>query len=252
MNIITDNREFVVATVLTVMATLIFTLTLDFRTVNALIALHVILASLAFAIGGVSLLSRKGGPLHKRTGQLFYLMMVISCTLTLIVSMMPNHISPTMFQISVLGLYFLIGGKRSIAFKKPEHRVLIDQLLAYSVVSVGLVVVFYSLVLNAEFHPLRTVFSSVGIVFGVIDLWAFKRRELLIRKWLAFHLSKMTAGYTTAVTGFFVAQNILSGYYNWFTPTVIYLAYLAYWLIKLKVFQPVKVNSQQESKFAEL
>lgn len=251
MNILTDNRYFTVATALTLMVTLVFTLALDFRAVNALIAIHVILASFAFLVGGVSLLSRKGSPLHKQSGQLFYVMMVISCVLTLMVSMMPNHISPSMFQISVLSLYFLIGGKRSIAFKQPAHRLLIDLLLAYSVISVGLVVMFYSVVLNAEFHPLRTVFSSIGIVFGVIDLWSFQRRELVKRKWLAFHLSKMVAGYTTAVTGFFVAQNILSGYYNWFTPTVIYLVYLVYWLIKLKVFQPVKVSTRQKSNFAE-
>jgi hypothetical protein len=41
-------------------------------------------------------------------------------------------------------------------------------------------------------------------------------------------------GYTAAVIVFFVVQDVLSGYYNWFLPTFIALGYILYWMFKLK------------------
>ncbi|TQV89277.1 DUF2306 domain-containing protein [Aliikangiella coralliicola] len=238
MKNISDKNLFVTATSLALIASILLMLFFEFRGVNALIVVHVILGSLAFVIGGIALISKKGSPLHRLTGKLFYISMTVSVSLTLLVSMMPNHVSPSLFQIGVLSLYFLIGGRRSLAFKRSEHQLLIDRILAYSVISVSLVIMLYSVVLDGEFYPLRTVFGSIGIAFGLIDLILFNQPQNIKRKWLVLHISKMLGGYTAAVTAFFVAQNILSGYYNWFIPTVFGLIYIFFWLVKLKTFKP--------------
>ena len=228
-----DKNLFILLTGLVLVITLIMTIWLEFRLVNAFIVEHVVLGSIAFFVGAVALISRKGSALHKLYGQLFYGLMTASCVLTLIVASMPFHISFSMFQISVMSLYFLIGGKRSLQFRKSDHQFLVDKILAYVVIVVSLYVMLYSVVLDGTFYPLRTVFGVVGCGFALVDLFLFKKIKNIQKHWLSFHLSKMTAGYTTAVTGFFVAQNILGGYYNWFTPTVVCLFFIFYSIFKL-------------------
>jgi uncharacterized membrane protein len=211
---------------------------------QSLIYSHVFLGGLAFLIGASALFSKKGSPLHKLTGKIFTITMLVSVSISVIVSLLPGHVSPTMFHIGLLTLYFLIGGIRSVAFKNlaiknPNPQIIIDQLLSYAIITISIMVMSYSVILDGNLHPLRTVFGTIGIGFGILDILLFRKPSNLKRKWLILHLSKMLGGYTAAVTAFFVAQNILTGYYNWFAPTVIGLTYITFWLIKLKTFRPV-------------
>jgi uncharacterized membrane protein len=231
------TKLFLITSTLALLASLLLQQFFKFDTANSLIFVHVVLGSLACVIGGVTLLSKKGSPLHKRSGTIFYVAMVVSVSITLVVSLTPNHFSLTLFHIGVLSLYFLIGGKRSIAFKLPTHKLLIDRLLAYIIVAVSLVIMSYTIVLHGSIHPLRTVFGIIGMGFGLFDLWLFKKPESIHTKWLLLHLSKMLGGYTAAVTAFFVAQNILSGYFNWFLPTAVGLSYIFFWMFKLQTFR---------------
>jgi uncharacterized membrane protein len=233
-----DTNLFIVTSTLAVLSSLLLNQLFDFSLVNSFIVVHVILGALAFLVGGITILSKKGSPLHKLSGKVFYISMVVSVSFTLLVSLLPNHISPSLFQIGILSLYFLIGGKRSITFKQPNHQLFIDRSLAFIVISVSLGIMLYSVIINGSFHPLRTVFGTIGIIFGLFDLMLFKNVQNLKRKWLILHLSKMLGGYTAAVTAFFVAQNLLSGYYNWFVPTVFGLTYILFWMFKLKAFKP--------------
>ncbi|TQV75241.1 DUF2306 domain-containing protein [Aliikangiella marina] len=223
----------------------------DFRVVNAMIVVHVLLGGLAFLVGSIAFISTKGKSIHKLTGRIFYIVMTTSVAFSLIVSMQPNHVSPSLFQIGVLTLYFLIGGNRSLSYKNANHCLLIDQLLAITVVLVSVIVMFYSVVLDGVFFPLRTVFGSIGIVFGVLDLVVFSRPQVAEKNWLILHLSKMVGGYTAAVTAFFVAQNLLTGYYNWFVPTVFGLSYIGYWLVKLKSKRPMTNRVMKKIKLAK-
>lgn len=214
-------------------------LSFGFNFAWALIYIHVALGFFAFAVGAVTLFSKKGSTWHKNTGLVFYYSMVVSVALSLLVSLLPEHLSPTMFHIAVLSLYFLLGGKRSLKFKTKSHNFNIDKALAYWVIVTSLAVMGYSFFIEGRLHPLRTVFGTIGLVFGGLDLWMFRSPNTVSRKWLLLHLSKMLGGYTAAVTAFFVAQNILSGYFNWFLPTVFGVSYIVFWAIKLKTFKPV-------------
>ena len=86
-----------------------------------------------------------------------------------------------------------------------------------------------------RFQPLQTVFGLVAVAFCATDIGLFLKPGYAQKYWLALHLTKMLAGYATAVTGFFVAQQILGGYFDWFTPTVITFVMIFYWLVKLRV-----------------
>jgi uncharacterized membrane protein len=217
------------------LAVAVMMLSLGFNFAWALIYMHVALGFLAFAVGAVTLFSKKGKTLHKNTGLVFYYSMVVSVALSLVVSLLPEHLSPTMFHIAVLSLYFLLGGKRSLKFKTKNHNFNLDKTLAYWVVLTSLAVMGYTFFVEGRVHPLRTVFGTIGLVFGALDLWMFRSPDTVSRKWLFLHLSKMLGGYTAAVTAFFVAQNILSGYFNWFVPAVFAVAFILYWAYKLRL-----------------
>ncbi|BDX04841.1 DUF2306 domain-containing protein [Planctobacterium marinum] len=229
-------RYLSITSTLSIIATALFVILLEIRLVNGLIAAHVILGSLAFVVGGLALIAKKGGRLHKLTGTLFFLLMTLSAVFTLIVATMPFHFSTSMFQISVMTLYFLLGGIRSLYFKNPKHHYRLDYTLIGVTASVSLFILFYSKWLYGGFQPLQTVFGVVAIGFCLVDLWLFSQPGLARKRWLVLHLSKMLAGYATAVTGFFVAQKILGGYFDWFAPTVLTLLTIFYWMLKLNVF----------------
>ncbi|MGX5202106.1 hypothetical protein [Aliikangiella sp. IMCC44632] len=242
MKNLSDSYLFGYTCLLAVLACWLLNQFLDFSLINSIIVVHVLLGSIAFLVGGITLFSKKGGRVHKTSGKIFYISMVVSVALTLLVSVSPNHISPSLFQIGVLSLYFLIGGKRSIGLKQPNPRLFIDRSLATIVICVSLFIMAYSVVLDGSFNPLRTVFGSIGIAFGVFDLILFKQPQTIKRKWLVLHLSKMLGGYTAAVTAFFVAQQILTGYYDWFMPSVFGLSYILFWLLKLKAFKLARMS----------
>ena len=233
MNILSKINPLIITLAVALFSALQLNLFFNFSGINSLIVVHVLLGAVAFLVGGITLMSKKGSELHKRSGRLFYNSMVVSVALTLVVAVAPNHISPTLFHIGILSLYFLIGGKRSISFKQAGHTFNFDRLIAVTVLLVSLFIIAYSISEEGRVNPLRMVFGSIGAVFAGVDLWLFKRPDAIKKKWLLLHLSKMIGGYIAAVTAFFVAQNLLSGYFNWFVPTFVGVAYLLYWCLKL-------------------
>lgn len=246
MKKINESSAFIYTTIVAFMSTIIMVTLVDLTWITSVIYTHVGLGSLAFIIGALTLFLKKGSPLHKLTGKIFYYSMTVSVVISLLVSVTPGHISPTMFHIAVLSLYFLIGGKRSILFKKAQHSVKPDQILAFIVIITSVAVMAYSILIEGRVHILRTVFGTIGMVFGGLDLWVFSDHKKIKRRWLFLHLSKMIGGYTAAVTAFFVAQNILSGYFNWFAPAFFAVSYVSYWALKQGTFKPQHLPVQQQ------
>ncbi len=238
MTQLSHSRLLLITSCLALFGWIILQQLFHYSQTNSLIVVHVILGSVAFLVGGITLLSKKGSALHKASGKLFYHSMLVSVSLTLVVALLPNHFSPTLFHIGILSLYFLIGGNRSIRFKQRDHQLYFDKLLAYTIVLSSLAIILYSLLWDNNLNPLRIVFGSFGIIFGAIDIALFNHPNKLKKTWLMLHLSKMLGGYTAAVTAFFVAQNLLSGYFNWFVPSVLGVSYIFFWLIKLRGFKP--------------
>ena len=145
-------KQLSVTAVFALIATGLFTTLLEIRIVNALIAVHVIYGSLAFLVGGLALVAQKGAQLHKLTGTLFFLFMTISTVFTLIVAIMPYHFSTSMFQISVMTLYFLVGGIRSLSFNKANHRLYLDYGLLSITIVISVFILFYSKWLYGGFN----------------------------------------------------------------------------------------------------
>lgn len=197
-----------------------------------LIFTHIGFGSIALISGAISMITKKGDWLHKKSGKVFYYTLLISALISLIVSLMPNHQSPFFFCLGLFSLYFIIGGYRSLAFKKKNVTFGQDKIIACLIILVGLVMMTYPILLHGKINIVLFYFGAVGIVFGAIDLLLFQNSNRTRKNWLNIHLIKMTSTYLIAVTAFVVNQSIL-GIWGWFTPTIVGNIYLLYWLIKL-------------------
>lgn len=194
---------------------------------------HAPLGGIALLTGGISLIAIKGSNVHKKSGKIFFFSMLFSALSAFIISVLPNHESPFLFSIGLFSIYFLISGLRSLNFKQKEFHLKIDKIIAYLITLTGIVMILYPIVLYSKLNIILTVFGAVGIVFGLRDLKLFKDIQRLKKNWLKLHLGKMTGGYISAVSAFFVVNQILAGIWNWFVPGIVGSGYITYWMIKL-------------------
>ncbi len=201
--------------------------------------IHVPLGGIALLTGGIPLLAKKGNNVHKKSGKIFFFSMLLSAISAFIISVLPNHESPFLFSIGLFSTYFLISGLRSLKFKQKELQLKTDKIIAYFITLTGIVMILYPMVLYSKLNIILTVFGVVGIVFGLRDLKLFKDSKKLKKSWLKLHLGKMTGGYISAVSAFFVVNQILPGILNWFVPGIIGSGYITYWMIKQNKKKPV-------------
>jgi uncharacterized membrane protein len=204
--------------------------------------IHAPLGGIALFAGGIALIAKKGSQLHKKSGEVFFYSMLISAIAAFIISVLPKHENPFLFSIGLFSSYFLISGLRSLQYKQREFELKIDKIIAYLIALTGFSMILYPIVLFSQLNIILTVFGIVGIVFGFRDLKLFRDKERLKKSWLKLHLGKMTGGYISAVSAFFVVNQILPGIWNWFVPGIIGSMYIACWMIKQNKKKPVANN----------
>ncbi|MBT6161431.1 MAG: DUF2306 domain-containing protein [Flavobacteriaceae bacterium] len=204
--------------------------------------IHAPLGGIALFAGGIALIAKKGSQLHKKSGKVFFYSMLISAIAAFIISVLPKHENPFLFSIGLFSSYFLISGLRSLQYKQREFELKIDKIIAYLIALTGFSMILYPIVLFSQLNIILTVFGIVGIVFGFRDLKLFRDKERLKKSWLKLHLGKMTGGYISAVSAFFVVNQILPGIWNWFVPGIIGSMYIACWMIKQNKKKPVANN----------
>ena len=196
---------------------------------QSLIYAHIVLGGIALLTGGVALIVQKGSTVHKRSGRVFYFTMLGSAVVALVVALMPNHESPFLFAVGVFSIYFLLGGVRSLRFKRRDIDLTLDKTISVAVILTGIFMIGYPLVVAGKVNIVLLVFGIASLFFGFSDLRRYRQPEQLRKEWLQSHLGKMTGGYIAAVSAFFVVNDILPGIWNWFVPSIVGTAYIIYW-----------------------
>jgi uncharacterized membrane protein len=200
-----------------------------------LIFTHAFLGALAILSGLVAIIVKKGSKNHKSAGKTFFYCMLFSAIAAFIISVLPGHENPFLFGIGIFSTYFLIGGYRSLKYKEDELNLIRDKILAIIIILTGIGMILYPIISQGVLNIVLTVFGIASIAFGIQDLRLFNNSQKVKEGWLASHLGKMMGAYISATTAFFVVNNILPGFFNWFAPSLPGTIYIIYWIRKIKV-----------------
>lgn len=201
---------------------------------QALIIFHIICGCIALVSGAFAISSKKGSLLHKKSGKIFYYAMLFGVSVSCIVSFLPNHQNPFLFAIGVFSLYLVIGGKRSLSYKNPQHNFSPDKLVSLIMLLTGIGMIVLPIILKGKINIILLVFGIIGIVFALRDITQYKNPSILKEKYLSLHIGKITGGYIAAVSAFLVVNQVFPGVLNWFLPTIPGTAFITYWLFKIK------------------
>lgn len=202
-------------------------------TIQLLIYSHIVSGAIALLTGSVSLVAKKGGFLHRKSGLIFVFTMLVSTTLSMTVAVQPNHINTFLFSIGILTIYFVIGGYLALRYKKKYVNLIADRCLALSMFVIGIAMMSNAFFLN-EFNIAVFAFGALGTVFAIKDFANFYFHEELHKHWLTLHLGKITGGYISAFTAFIVVNQYIPGIFGWILPGIIGGVFIAIWSRKVK------------------
>lgn len=197
-------------------------------TVKILIYFHASLGGLALLAGFIAAMTTKGSKTHKKFGSVFHHSMVISVLISIFIALIPSHFNPFLLGIGVFSLYSVISGRRCLKVLKPNYNLIPDKVLAYGLLVNSVLMIGLPLILTREINIILAVFGILGLLAGIRDLIAFQNFEQLKRDRIKHHINKISGGYIAAVTAFLVVNELLPGYWAWFTPTVIGSLYATY------------------------
>jgi hypothetical protein len=215
-------------------------------------ALHITGGFIALVSGGVALLVRKGGPVHRAAGRIFLFSMIVTSVLAIYLAIaVPNQLVNAFIGTFVL---YLIGSAWLTVHRKAEVSGLPEK--------VGLVI---SLILCAPFAvlsfelaaglppllkssvPLKgPVAIAIYSFTGVLILAAYGDAKVILRggtfgaRRIGRHLWRMCLGLTLTTGSAFTNgfARFLPGPYHvplgFFLPQFIPLLFLLYWLIRVQ------------------
>ena len=189
-------------------------------TIQTLILLHIVFGATALLSGSIALIVKKGGFVHRKSGLVFVVTMLVSAVLSMIIAVQPNHLNSFLLSIGVLTLYFVIGGYLALRYKKKYVNLLADKCLALAMFVIGIAMIIYPIYLG-HFNIVMMVFGALGTVFAITDFARFAKHEELHKHWLTLHLGKITGGYISAFTAFIVVNQYLPGIVGWLLPGVV-------------------------------
>jgi uncharacterized membrane protein len=202
-------------------------------TIQVLVYIHVIFGAVALLTGSISLVAQKGGFIHRKSGLVFVLTMLISAAVSMAVAVQPTHTSPFLLSVGVLSIYFVTSGYLALRYKKKYVNLLADKCLALAMLVIGIAMMSNSFYLDS-LNIVMLVFGALGTVFAVKDFMHFSKHEELQKHWLTLHLGKITGGYISAFTAFVVVNQYIPGIVGWILPGLIGGVFIGIWINKVK------------------
>ena len=200
-------------------------------TYKVLLYIHIIFGGMALLSGLISMISKKGGRPHKKSGKVFTTSMWIVIASAIIIAIMKNN--HFLIMVGIFSFFQNYKGNRAIKNKslKPNTLDWLVIVLAF----LNTVVMIYSM------QPVLLVFGgiSVFLIISQINTYrkALKHIELPKLQWLKQHIGMMIGTYIATITAFLVqnGNNFLPvkfGVFMWLLPTVILTPLIFYWTKK--------------------
>ncbi len=209
------------------------------QTIKIFIYIHAFFGGLGLITGTISMISKKGSPLHKKTGKLFSIGMITSSIISLPIAWMPNHENLFLFLIGLFTIYLVLTGNRALTFKATHKRQAntIDKTISGSMLLISAIMSIlgiYGLATGVTNSVLFLFFGGFGILMTVKDFKFFKTFSSTKNSWLANHIGKMIGAFIASITAFIVAGLSINTLMAWITPSILGTLYIIYWRRKVK------------------
>jgi uncharacterized membrane protein len=194
--------------------------------------IHVAAAVIALVAGPLSMLTKKGGRLHRRAGIAY----VVGMSIIFVTSLIMSIFNTVLFLIAVafLTFYSTISGTRVLDRKRAEQRATwVDYALGLMTLAVGLGLlgsVVWSLLRGEPFGAMTIVIGIFGFVLSSQaggDLRDFLRGTFVPQAWLFEHIARMCGSYIGLITALMVQSGPRVGlpdewaWVAWILPTII-------------------------------
>jgi len=199
------------------------------------IYIHAFFGGIGLISGTLSLVTKKGSKIHKKSGKWFVIGMLVSSGLSLPIASMPGHYSPFLFLIGLFTIYMVLVGKRVLRFKRKTAQVTkADWAITITMTILSLMMIL-SGVLNVFGNKILFIFFgiiSLVLCFQDFRFWRNPRKSKT--GWLAQHIGKITGAYIASVTAFLVGGMKVQGLMVWILPSIIGNAFIIYYIIKIR------------------
>ncbi len=198
-----------------------------------LVALHIGSGSLAVAGMALALVYRKGGPGHRRSGQLYVVGMTAALLLAIIVSLLKSNVF--LLLIGLFSGYFVYTGWR-LAKVRNGARSQLDQYATWLMLVVSAVMASYGLFVLVTGNTMGIVLLVFSCV-AALPAWQDYR---LGEQWpkgkerIKLHLGRMGGASIATLTAVFVVNVHTSpGFLAWLLPTFVITPIIVYWMRKV-------------------
>jgi len=213
---------------------------------DTILFLHIAGGSLAIVSGAVALLSRKGEPLHRVAGTVFFASMLVACAIGAVVSPLLSEGQRPNFVAAVLSLYLIVTALATVK-RKPGTIGRLEVggfVVALSVATAGLL-----FMLEAQYSPTGTidgsppqsfyVFMILGGIAAASDLRVIVRGGIAGAPRIARHLWRMSTALFIAAGSFFLGQQqvmpaFVRGSPLLFLPELAVLGLMIFWLMRVR------------------
>lgn len=208
--------------------------------IQNILYLHIIVGGLSLLSGAISICSKKGNILHKKSGRIYFWAMTLVFITGIVVA--SYNFNRFLFLIAFLSYYSVFAGVRALKLKKlhkDQNAKSIDWVAGIinavaNLVFIGLGV-YYAI--NKGFISggalLSIGFGIGGLLISYVNLEPFVKRPKTAYHWYTAHIGNMMGGYIATVTAFFSTMVTRYEFMNPFLafalPSLVGVPLLIYW-----------------------
>lgn len=209
------------------------------RDINLII--HIAAGFTALVIGVFAFASRKGGRVHRLSGKVYVIAMLLVAVSSFILSLI--RYSPFLFMVGVFTFYLTVTGYRGLLKRrqKSQQAKPADWLLiAFSTIMAGFMTIRAIYQVSdghMDFLPVVIVFSGSLFTFIITDLRIYLgKKTMATNDWLLYHIGRISGAYIATFTAFLVV-NVQTdpAFIAWLLPTVVGTPIISYFQRKYKV-----------------
>ena len=203
--------------------------------VTPFVFLHITAGTTVLLSGGTAMLARKGEPLHRAAGSVFFIAMITMCAAAIPIAIV--RYQPLNITAATLTLY-MVATAWAAATRKDGETGAFERYAAVAGAAVAAGTLLYAVTLAKAAAPFMYGFGGIAAFAVLLDATVIARRGLSGAQRIARHLWRMTFAMLIATTSFFIGQAkfipaAITGTNLNLAPPLLVIALLLFWIVRV-------------------